>query len=82
MIGNRLCELERDKDLLNRFRLHKDQREEQGFQQMDSGKIPELRLHIPSVSNPSKKQKISETTSQVEDPPVVVIPSEEGTIEE
>ena len=30
VIGNHLCELEHDKDLLNRFRLHKEQREE-GF---------------------------------------------------
>ena len=52
MIGNCLRELERAKDLLNRFRLHEEQNEEQGFQQIDSGKIPQIRPHIPSVSNP------------------------------
>ena len=41
VIGNCLCELEHGKDLLNRFHLHKEQREE-GFQQMDSGRIPQI----------------------------------------
>ena len=73
VIGNHLCKLEHDKDLLNRFRLHEEQHE-QGFQQMDSGKIPQIRPQIISVENPSKKHKISQ------DPPEVVI--EEGIIEE
>ena len=73
VIGNHLCKLEHDKDLLNRFRLHEEQHE-QGFQQMDSGKIPQIRPQIISVENPSKKRKISQ------DPPEVVI--EEGIIEE
>ena len=51
VIGNRLCELEHDKDLLNHFRLPKED-DKQGFQQMDSGKIPQIRPQIPSVENP------------------------------
>ena len=52
-IGNCLCELERDKELLNKFRLYEEQREE-GFETMHSGKIlPE----IPSISNTSKSGK-------------------------
>ena len=41
VIGNHLCELEHDKDLLNHFHLHEEQRE-QGFQEMDSGRIPQI----------------------------------------
>ena len=41
VIGNRLCELQCDKDLLNHFRLHKEQHE-QGFQEMDSSRIPPI----------------------------------------
>ena len=57
VIGNRLCELEHDKDLLNRFRLHEEEREE-SFQEIDAGKIPLVKPHVPNV--PSKKRKISE----------------------
>ena len=73
VIGNCLCELEHDKDLLNCFRLHKEQRK-QGFQQMDSGRIPQIWPEIPTVENPSKKRKISHVK---EDLPEVVV--EEGT---
>ena len=71
VIGNRLCELEHDKDLLNRFHLHEEEHEE-GFQEIDSGKIPRVKPHVPNV--PSKKQKISE----VEDEEVTI---EEVTVE-
>ena len=57
VIGNRLCELEQDKDLLNRFQLHEEERKE-GFQEIDAGKIPPVKPHVPNV--PSKKRKISE----------------------
>ena len=41
VIGNCLCKLEHDKDLLNHFHLHEEQCE-QGFQEMDSGRIPQI----------------------------------------
>ena len=41
VIGNCLCELQCDKDLLNRFRLHEEQCK-QGFQEMDSSRIPPI----------------------------------------
>ena len=71
VIGNRLCELEHDKDLLNRFRLHEEEREE-GFQEIDAGKIPLVKPHVPNV--PSKKRKISE----IEDDEVTI---EDVTVE-
>ena len=72
VIGNCLCQLEHDRDLLNCFCLHKEQRE-QGFQEMDSGRIPQIRPQIPTVENPPKKRKISHVE---EDLPEVVV--EEG----
>ena len=48
VIGNHLCELEQDKDLLNRFQLHEEEREE-GFQEIDARKIPLVKLHVPNV---------------------------------
>ena len=71
VIGNRLCELEHNKDLLNRFRLHEEERKE-GFQEIDAGKIPLVKPHVPNV--PSKKRKISE----VEDEEVTI---EQVTVE-
>ena len=71
VIGNCLCELEHDKDLLNRFRLHEEECEE-GFQEIDAGKIPLVKPHEPNV--PSKKRKISE----VEDEEVTI---EQVTVE-
>ena len=49
---------------------------------MDSGKILQIRPEIPSISNTSKKWKISEegTKRQGEDAPAVIIPSEESRI--
>ena len=48
VIGNHLCELEQDKDLLNHFQLHEEEREE-GFQEIDARKIPLVKLHVPNV---------------------------------
>ena len=71
VIGNHLCELEQDKDLLNRFQLHEEECEE-GFQEIDARKIPLVKPHVPNV--PSKRRKISE----VEDEEVTI---EEVTVE-
>ena len=71
VIGNHLCELEQDKDLLNRFQLHEEEREE-GFQEIDARKIPLVEPHVPNV--PSKRRKIRE----VEDEEVTI---EEVTVE-
>ena len=71
VIGNHLCELEQDKDLLNRFQLHEEERKE-GFQEIDARKIPLVKPHVPNV--PSKRRKISE----VEDDEVTI---EEVTVE-
>ena len=71
VIGNHLCELEQDKDLLNRFQLHEEMCEE-GFQEIDVRKIPPVKPHVPNV--PSKKRKISE----IEDDEVTI---EEVTVE-
>ena len=71
VIGNHLCELEQDKDLLNRFQLHEEEREE-GFQEIDARKIPLVKPHVPNV--PSKRRKISE----IEDEEVTI---EEVTVE-
>ena len=57
-IGNRLAELERDKNLINRFRQYEDERE---FKALDTGKIPQLRS-----TNPAKKRKVEETVSAAE----------------
>ena len=58
VIGNHLCELEHDKDLLNRFCLHKEQCE-QGFQEMDSSRIPQIRPQIPRIHQRSVKLVMS-----------------------
>ena len=57
-IGNRLAELERDKNLINRFRQYEDDRE---YKAMDTGKIPQLKS-----TNPAKKRKVEETVSAAE----------------
>ena len=61
VIGNCLCELEHDKALLNRFQVHEEECEE-GFQEIDAGKIPLVKPHVPNV--PSKKQKICEVEDE------------------
>ena len=71
VIGNHLCELEHDKDLLNRFRLHEEECKE-GFQEIDARKIPLVKPHVTNV--PSKKRKISD----IEDEEVTI---EDVTVE-